>query len=288
MKPRRLVGRKLRAAEIARRLSRPGEAVTLNAVGWRLRALGLALPRGRPRKAKRRAMIPEAITGGEPRATSGEPRAASKHPGQMTQEEFVAANRDNFVHQKDRKRLYLQATPEATTAVPDEFQKNGKLTRPRDEILRAMHRIYVEAQIAIAERGRSPTALPYERGKPMPPPEAVVLYPDLAARATSPGAPGKPEVRGLKPAAAVEAPPSKPPQKPPAPPEAAATARKATAGTGTTAAAGDKPQATSGKKAKGQKAAKETGPTGGPECDYDCETCTAKDCNARDGEGMPE
>jgi len=46
----RLVAKKLLTREIARRLSRPGEPVTANAVSRRVHVLGLSLPRGRPRR----------------------------------------------------------------------------------------------------------------------------------------------------------------------------------------------------------------------------------------------
>jgi hypothetical protein len=50
----RLVARKLLTAEIARRLSRPGEPVTAYAVSRRVHVLGLRLPRGRPRLRRTR------------------------------------------------------------------------------------------------------------------------------------------------------------------------------------------------------------------------------------------
>ncbi|MCX5653985.1 MAG: hypothetical protein NTY65_04970 [Planctomycetota bacterium] len=107
-----------------------------------------------------------------------------KEPADMTQAEFVAANRDNFYRHPVRKRLFLKATPHSVWTIPDEFQANGRLIRPKDEVLGAMHRSIVEEQIAIAERGQAFNALPYERGKPMPSPEALAAYPDLAASAT--------------------------------------------------------------------------------------------------------
>ena len=48
----RLVARKLLTPDIARRLSRPGVRVTINAISSRIHDLGLRLPRGRPKKNK--------------------------------------------------------------------------------------------------------------------------------------------------------------------------------------------------------------------------------------------
>jgi hypothetical protein len=98
----------------------------------------------------------------------------SKQPYEMSRSEFINANRSNFVTQKGQRVIVgVQISPSTIYRLPREYQRNGKLLKPVDDILSEMYDDIIAQQEKRYANRNNPHAYPWEKSNTPPYSEVI-------------------------------------------------------------------------------------------------------------------
>lgn len=113
-----------------------------------------------------------------------EAEIVTAYPWEMTRQQFIESHLNNFVHYRGKRKIVGVMISEACILpMPENCQKNGKLTRPVNEVLGAIHEASVKGQIRVYAGSKSPYAPPWQKNAKPVSDEVLREYPHLTKKA---------------------------------------------------------------------------------------------------------
>ena len=105
----------------------------------------------------------------------------------MPQQQFVELHKDKFVRYKGKRNIVGITSDDGMVQwqLPPNSQRNGRLTKQPEEILKEIHRNLVTHWVDMVIGAVNPYAPPAEKNAEMPPAEVLKDYPDLEQKVNS-------------------------------------------------------------------------------------------------------